>query len=707
MDAVSLTKQVEQELSKLKKTETGLDRNERLFSLINQVNERWYRADSLFREEALELAERVQTLVLSEELKKELSAALPKSDDFFFLALPPLVLHLATPPHYPSLMALRTTSKRISAFVDRVLSSVKRFDTPTAIKTTKIAGFATFLAGHLPGLEKLILKDKFVDENTLSIILNGCTKLVSLDLSNKIYQHFDKSLYPTFMCLTEGVYSLTELDLSFLPIDKRSIERLVRGFPSLTALKLECCTVISDDLRMLSEGFSGLRELSLAENERIDSESLTHLVSNCSQLTRLSLRDNLYCTDQGMIAIGEGCSDLTALDLMYCRHPTTEGVIAFTKKCSRLASLNVNAFGCVRRGLPLSSEVIYEYLTSLNLSYCQDVTDESLAALGQMAPSLKSLAISDCNQLTHLGLSWLVNGCSGLTALDISSCEKVDNRGVSSLARLPRLKALMIDQLFDRWTSIHTNITCETLKLISDSCTELVCLSIKNCQIVPESIGAFVNNCPSLSAFRFAGINFNAEFFADGFDLDNSAKKLSVLTHLEIEEIQVTDADLEKLSKRCPKLSCLVISKGHMVSDLGIKALAKSCPELTLFQCRYSKIGDLGIEALARGCPGLTALDVKSCAITDGGLKALSEHSPLLVSLGVYDCQKISFDGLKALFAGCHSLAALTLSIAGQVEWEKINSVKHPFTVILSGNYDNPFVYMQNNSRRFGSQYFS
>ena len=61
-------------------------------------------------------------------------------------------------------------------------------------------------------------------------------------------------------------------------------------------------------------------------------------------------------------------------------------------------------------------------LKSLNISWCQNITDKGVMYLGQFCTSLVKLDVSWCNKLTNIGIQALVNNCQKLRIIDLRYC---------------------------------------------------------------------------------------------------------------------------------------------------------------------------------------------------------------------------------------------------------------------------------------------
>ena len=92
-------------------------------------------------------------------------------------------------------------------------------------------------------------------------------------------------------------------------------------------------------------------------------------------------------------------------------------VLVNNKHSDRISDVTFNAAGIKSSLISHSEESIREsilsiwegckYLLSINLGYCQGITDVGLSALGHGCSQLQTINLSDCQGITDVGLSAL------------------------------------------------------------------------------------------------------------------------------------------------------------------------------------------------------------------------------------------------------------------------------------------------------------
>ena len=74
-----------------------------------------------------------------------------------------------------------------------------------------------------------------------------------------------------------------------------------------------------------------------------------------------------------------------------------------------------------------------EYVLSVDLSGCTDITDIGLSALGHGCSQLQMINLRCCYGITDIGISALGRGCSQLQTINLSCCQGITDIGVSAL----------------------------------------------------------------------------------------------------------------------------------------------------------------------------------------------------------------------------------------------------------------------------------
>lgn len=233
--------------------------------------------------------------------------------------------------------------------------------------------------------------------------------------------------------------------------------------------------------------------------------------------------------DSAVASIARSCKQLQTLLL---------------KDCSALCELS-------DRGLDgLASGHCAQTLTTLDLSFCENVTDAGLLNLAERCPKLTELSLACINageKVTSAGLGQVLKRSTGLTALDLSG-----------------------NMLGNHWF-MQLGLHSKTL----------VKLNLNRCKSEPEQ--------PYLPVWKMC-LNGPAKF---------------TLTHLNLMECTaLEDLGLGMLAVSCISLKVLKVSGCPEVTDRGLYELGKSrggqMEELVI---RGAGIGDTGLDSFKSGRP--------------------------------------------------------------------------------------------------------
>ncbi|KAI9475717.1 MAG: hypothetical protein EXX96DRAFT_574367 [Benjaminiella poitrasii] len=140
------------------------------------------------------------------------------------------------------------------------------------------------------------------------------------------------------------------------------------------------------------------------------------------------------------------------------------------------------------------------YLTSLNLTNCRFITNNSLQHIGQspLATDLKELVLQGCQQIDDVGLNYLEHRCQSLETLAVGHCPRITDKGVISLvtASGQTIRRLRLND--------SRHVTVSSLHAIARLCgsrLELLDMTrIKNVRY--EDIADLVEHCPNITSLH-------------------------------------------------------------------------------------------------------------------------------------------------------------------------------------------------------------
>jgi len=218
-------------------------------------------------------------------------------------------------------------------------------------------------------------------------------------------------------------------------------------------------------------------------------------------------------------------------------------------------------------------------LISLNLEYCDFITDNTLAVLlgGPLQKSavlpLRRINLSHTN-ISDLGIRFLVQRCPKLKHITLKACHSITNTSLSLIAQhCQHVSSLNFAEC--------SNITDYGVQIIAQqSKTNLSLLDLNDCPGITDQIFQYLCfYCPNLKQLRIRGTHISA----DG--ILHMVSTLA-LTELNVHGLEISDDMLRHIGYHQKKLQILDISFCHGVTATGIRTLFKGCPmlrELHLF----------------------------------------------------------------------------------------------------------------------------
>ena len=144
-------------------------------------------------------------------------------------------------------------------------------------------------------------------------------------------------------------------------------------------------------LAAIGETCKGLTSIDMSGNENITDVGIASLTQGCREIKAISVT-SYHLTDASYAAIGETCKGLTHIDMSGNKNITDVGIASLTQGCSQLKTV---------------------------IRYSSQLTDASLAAIGETYKGLTSINMSCTRNMTDDGIASLTQGCSQLQSFDI------------------------------------------------------------------------------------------------------------------------------------------------------------------------------------------------------------------------------------------------------------------------------------------------
>eukprot|EP00613_Pedinella_sp_CCMP2098_P029792 CAMPEP_0171735402 /NCGR_PEP_ID=MMETSP0991-20121206/31566_1 /TAXON_ID=483369 /ORGANISM="non described non described, Strain CCMP2098" /LENGTH=299 /DNA_ID=CAMNT_0012331721 /DNA_START=67 /DNA_END=966 /DNA_ORIENTATION=+ len=138
-------------------------------------------------------------------------------------------------------------------------------------------------------------------------------------------------------------------------------------------------------------------------------------------------------------------------------------------------------------------------LTSVNLDWCENLTDGALVALAEQCPGLTSVSLNGCENLTDIAVVVLAEHCSGLTSVSLNGYEGLSDFAVVALA-----------EHCSGLTSVNL-IYCEDLTdvavvALAEHCCGLTSVDLSYCTSLTDgAVMALAEHRLGLASINFSG----------------------------------------------------------------------------------------------------------------------------------------------------------------------------------------------------------
>lgn len=151
-----------------------------------------------------------------------------------------------------------------------------------------------------------------------------------------------------------------------------------------------------------------------------------------------------------MARIASRCTNLRELDISYCYEVSHESLVLIGRNCPNLRVLKRNLMNWLDPSQHVGV-VPNEYLNA-----CPQDGDSEAAAIGKFMPRLEHLEIS-FSKLTAKGLTSICDGCLDLVHLDLSGCANLTSRDIVNVtSNLKNLKQINKPNFYIPRSVFHT-----------------------------------------------------------------------------------------------------------------------------------------------------------------------------------------------------------------------------------------------------------
>ncbi|KAI8551499.1 hypothetical protein RHMOL_Rhmol06G0191400 [Rhododendron molle] len=354
---------------------------------------------------------------------------------------------------------------------------------------------------------------------------------------------------------------ITDIELVVIADSMPCLEDLDISYPD-AALQYE---LTDSGIEVLSSKLKGLRKINISGNNFITDKSLLALSTNCVYLTEIIVLDCSFVTSYGIAFVMRNSSNLSSLlinriefglfddssccarklstidisdsvvpdeflhllvkavriDLDLCYNLTESTLFTLAKNCPLLEDISMERTNLGGGGEDGVTNIVKNpRIKSLNLKNNRNLSDECLAKLASVCPSLEVLDVSSCHGITENGISDSLKSASKIRNLQINKCWGIKNIGNGfELSELVVLGAA------------RSGINGDGLVVIGNRCRWLLNLNLDGCLgVTTVGLKAILTNCKRLRELSFTGCpnrgNREDNMGMDGEDDDEAEAKL-------------------------------------------------------------------------------------------------------------------------------------------------------------------------------------
>ena len=357
----------------------------------------------------------------------------------------------------------------------------------------------------------------------------------------------------------------------------------------------------------------------------IPSTTLIKILTSAGPFVRdLNLRGCVQMRDQWPVEgsnISDACRNLETFSLEGCRIDRSS-VHYFLLRNPRLVQINFSGLTTINNSALKIIAQNCPRLEYLDISWCQHVDNKGLSRIVQGCPNLRDLRAGEVRGFSDQDFLLQLFERNSLERLILSHCTDFDD---SSLLTLLQGQEPELDVLTGR-----AMVPSRKFKHLDFSrCRGLTNKSIKQLAYnTPQLVGLRLSQCSSLSDDAVTDIFETAP----------------LLTHLDLEELELTNAALKTLAKSpcASRLRHLNVSYCENLGDQGMLAVLKACPALKNLEMDNTRVSDLALtEAAAQ-------VRERNRLATRGNASGKPKQGLHLV---VYDCQNVTWTGVREVLS--------------------------------------------------------
>ncbi|XP_028837583.1 F-box/LRR-repeat protein 4 isoform X2 [Denticeps clupeoides] len=224
--------------------------------------------------------------------------------------------------------------------------------------------------------------------------------------------------------------------------------------------------------------------------------------------------------------------------------------------------------------------------------------------------SLVCLELSCCHFLSEACLEVIAQTCRCLQELNLSSCDRLHPQAFNHIAKIPRLRRLVLYRTKIEQTAILNILTfCAELRHLNLGS----CVMVEDYDVVASMLAARCRFLSSLDLWRCHNLTERG--------LSELVSGCRLLEELDLgwcSTLQSSSGCFQHLARCLPHLRKLFLTANRTVCDADVEELANCCPALQHLDILGTRmVGPASLRKLLQSCPKLLLLDVSFCSQID------------------------------------------------------------------------------------------
>ncbi|NDD31297.1 MAG: hypothetical protein EB084_23855 [Proteobacteria bacterium] len=362
----------------------------------------------------------------------------------------------------------------------------------------------------------------------------------------------------------------------------------------------------------------------------------------CPLLTHLDVSRCFDVTDVGIASVVSSCTRLEYLDVSYCMYVRNDSIGVALDKCPHLASLSMrncknvsvhHALDWPRRrwcSRAPRADHLWRALTHLDIEACAFEAD--MCAIANTCPHLRSLSIGNCYNLSERAIVLTLATLPSLARLDMRYCGEVTDASMAALVNCTRLSTMCLASC--------CHLTDSGVAALASHCPHLEHVEISGCPRVSDvGVVLLAEHCVRL---RFVDMGFCSGVSDVG--VVALARSCSRLRHVDMRFCtRVTDVGVRAVAHECTSLSYLNASGCPLVQNVGAATTHAASPlQLSYLNLNHC-VDVVSVSVLLRRSPAVRFVYLRDCKhVTDFDVHTIAHSCPLLQKLDMFGCSAVT-----------------------------------------------------------------